>query len=376
MASAQKENTYTNTDAESYRLYKNADWAALIDYGKAAIENGQDFILLRLRIAYAYFMRNNFSGALAQYSKVLEKDSYNETAHYYSWLCHNYLNQSTLAGTHAKFISAVSMSSKKTSGISITSVGIEYSAKIPDHLSRDYAQYARFDIANRWSANVHMDQSVALFNQKLAEPLLNNVNNNFNISIEQKEYYNKLTINLQKRWQLKLAGHYFYTPFNNFTYDNYGIMAGVRFYGNYFDVQADVVYGRVTDTTQQQYNVQVSTYPLGNLNLYTITTGIYRQRNGTNAANLKQVLGGKLFKNVWLEGNVTLGRFSNLFENDALYAYNAIDPNTFKAGGTVYVVVAKKLTLQAGYTFEQRALYKRTILFNQHSITGGVSCKF
>jgi hypothetical protein len=56
--------------------------------------------------------------------------------------------------------------------------------------------------------------------------------------------------------------------------------------------------------------------------------------------------------------------------------YNAIDKNLFKAGATAYIAITPKVTLQLGYTFEQREIYKSINSFNQHSITGGISCKF
>jgi hypothetical protein len=88
------------------------------------------------------------------------------------------------------------------------------------------------------------------------------------------------------------------------------------------------------------------------------------------------VLGAKITNFLWLEGNATFGTFSNFFENDALYVYNAIDKNLFKAGVTAYISISPKITAQIGYTFEQREIFQSTKPFNQHSITGGISCKF
>lgn len=71
-----------------------------------------------------------------------------------------------------------------------------------------------------------------------------------------------------------------------------------------------------------------------------------------------------------------MGTFSNLLENDALYVYNAIDPNKFKGGVTSYITLTPNIIAQLGYTFEQRQLYNQSINYNQHSITGGISWKF
>jgi len=65
-----------------------------------------------------------------------------------------------------------------------------------------------------------------------------------------------------------------------------------------------------------------------------------------------------------------------IVENDALYVYHAIDPNTMKAGVTSYILFGGKTTLQIGYTYEKRRLFNTTNEFQQHSITGGLSWKF
>ncbi|MFZ4058808.1 MAG: hypothetical protein ACOYKE_11765 [Ferruginibacter sp.] len=372
---AQSTASYESVDAYSYQLYEKAEWKPLLEFGKEAIGDGQDFVLLRLRMGYASFMLGNYSAAIKQYEAVLKKDSYNTTAHYYIWLCRVYLNQGELAGSSIKNLDKTIVEQNKLKGFAISEVGIESSYKIPDITVRENGMYNRLDIKNRWGNNVYMEQGFALFNQTLDEPLLSAVTNNNNIAVNQKEYYNKLTVNLNKRLQFKLAYHYLYTPFNNYIYNNHLGMAGIRYYGNYFDIQADAVVGMVTDTLQQQINLQLSVYPTGNKNFYSITTGMFRNRNSVTGLNLKQVLGVKVLKGIWLEGNATLGMFSNLAENDALYIYNAIDRNKMKAGATVYVA-GKRLTFQAGYTFEQRELYKQPLTFNQHSITGGLSWKF
>jgi hypothetical protein len=89
-----------------------------------------------------------------------------------------------------------------------------------------------------------------------------------------------------------------------------------------------------------------------------------------SAFNFKQVLGVQLSRAIWLEGNITAGRFHNLAENDALYVYHAIDPNTAKAGVITYIML-KQIQLQLGYTHEKRALYGTNNSFTQQSITGG-----
>lgn len=366
--------SFTRVDSLSYSLYEKAEWKNLLKFGKEAIANQQDFLLLRLRLGYAAFMLNNFSEAIRHYEAVLKEDSYNSTAHYYIYWSRINLNQPELAMAEIKFLSPDVLPVGKYKPVAVSGAEAEVSFKNTDRASRGKPLYARLALGNRFSHSFHMQQSLATYQQTLNEPLFTAVSNSNKIKISQVEYYNRVMINLNRRMQFKMAYHYLYTPFNNFTYHNHLLMAGVKYHGSYFDVQADAMFGRLTDTSAKQYNFQLGFYPFGNLNLYSFSTAVIGQRNGS-AFNFRQVLGAKLFQNAWIEGNITLGRFQNLAENDALYIYNSVDPNKSKAGVTGYYMFGNTIA-QLGYTYEQRELFGTTNTYNQHSITGGLSWKF
>lgn len=372
---AQTTLTYDEVNTKSYALYEKGSWKELLVYGKEAVEASQDFTLLRLRMGYAAFMLNNFSEAINQYEHVLKNDSYNSSAHYYLYLAKTNLNKSELAGTHIKYLSKEIIEQERIKSFALTSIGVEVSYKQTDALTRDNPIYTRLHLGNRLSNNVYLTQSVATYNQTLNEQLLVGVTNKNNISINQFEYYNKLTINLNTKWQLKAGYHFVYTPFNNLVFNNNLFLGGIKYNSNFFDVQADAIVGNVNDSSFNQYNLQLGYYPLGNLNVYGFSTFMLKP-NTANSFNFKQVIGFKLIKNIWLEANATLGKFTNLAENDMLYLYNAIDANNFKGGVVTHFLIGKKTNINLGYTFEQRQFYKRTTTFNQHSITGGLSWKF
>ena len=375
---AQQKITVEEADIKSYALYEKADWKNLLQFGKAYITSKQpDFVLLRLRLGYAAFMLHNFSQALQQYQAAIQQDATNETAHYYSWLCRKYLNQFELATVHEKYFTDVLKTKEKLTNIfAFTQVGVEASYKATELLQRGDGLYTRLDVKTKLLRNIHMYHAAALYNQTISETKLTAVNNNNSIAINQKEYYNKTIVNLHAQWQLIVAYHYLYTPFNNYVYNNHIGLLGFKYNHYYYSLQADAIVGRLTDTAMQQYNATLTVFPLGNLNLYSISTAAYSSRNKTSAINFKQVIGAKILPFLWLEGNITLGEFKNFFENDALYVYNAIDKNNIKAGATTYITLSPTIILQLGYTFENRTTFNTTNTFNQHSITGGLSCKF
>jgi hypothetical protein len=372
---AQQNFSFAVVDSQSYALYQKADWKTLLTYGKLAIANKQDFLLLRLRTGYAAFMIENYSEAIKHYEAVLREDKYNNTAHYFIYWSRINLGQPELAMAEAKFIAKDAIDEKKLKPSAITGVEAEFSFKRTSTLFRSNPFYARIGLANRFNPSLHMQQSVATYQQQINEPLLTSVADKEKININQFEYYNRFLLNLDRHWQIKAAYHYLYTPFNNYTYNNHLLLLGVKYNSNYFDLQADAVIGKLTDTATKQFNLQLGLYPAGNLNFYSFSTAMLRLQ-GSTAFNFRQVIGVKLVKDVWLEGNITLGEFRNLVENDALYVYHAIDPNTMKAGITSYILLGSKTTLQLGYTYEKRRLFNTTNEFHQHSITGGLSWKF
>ncbi len=374
--SAQDSSAYEKALNQSYALYEKGEWKELIAYGKAYLRDHPDFILLRLRMGYAAFMTGNYSEALQNYDAVLRMDSYQESAHYYSWLCRRYLNQEAQSDAHLKYLSASTLQAEKIKSFAVTRAGTELSFKSTAQPGRGNGMYTRFDLHTRVSKGFRMQHSFALFNQTLAEPKLTAVTGNLNIPVNQKEYYNKTEINLSRHWQAIAAYHYLYTPFNNFIYHNQVLLMGLRYNGYSLALQADAAFGQMTDTSQQQVNLRVEWMPRGNMDLYCFSTLSIRSRNGQSGVNLKQVLGARLLSRLWLEANATLGSFSNLLENDALYVYNAIDPNRLKAGATAYITLGSRCTAQLGYTFENRSLFRTNQTFQQHSITGGITCQF
>lgn len=376
---AQETISYEAVNIASYALYEKGSWNELLDYGRTAISNGQDFSILRLRMGYAAFMTSDFSQAIVQYEQVLKSDSYNSTAHYYLWLCRTYLNQRELANLHIPFLSDEVMAKEKKKGFALTGIGLESSFKTTDIITRGNTYFQYLGIQNRLGSKLTIDIAGTYFNQSISSlptgaptgaPLKTS-------SITQTEFYNKYNFNIHPHWQLKAAYHYANTVFDINTYQNHAAFAALKYHGNYFDIQLEGVYSNMFDTSISQASLQVGYYPMGNMNLYGISTATIRNRPSESGFNFKQVLGAKVYKGVWLEANATFGKFKDLFENDAKYLYNAPDQNQFKGGLVSYIGLSPKCTLELGYTLEQRAIVSNTNqLFTQHSITGGLTWKF
>jgi hypothetical protein len=273
-----------------------------------------------------------------------------------------------------KYLSKEVIDANKLKPFAITGAGVESSYKISGNSLRGNALYGRADVVHRLGWKLSMQHSVAFYNQTISEPSFTAVRNNNNININQKEYYNRLTFAINNNLVLIGAYHYLHTPFNNYSYNNHVGLFGIKYLDGYFDLQANAITSRLTDSIGNQFEFKVGLHPLGNLNLYSYSTGIYSKRK-TSQYNFKQVVGFKVLPKTWIEFNATFGKFRNLLENDALYVFNSIDMNNYKAGGTLYYTLGQRLLVSAMYTYEERQLFKRSQTFNQYSITGGLLWK-
>jgi hypothetical protein len=252
--------------------------------------------------------------------------------------------------------------------------GSEVSYKIAATPYRGNPLYAHITATHRLGDRIHMQHAVATYLQQISEPLLTSVTDNNAIRISQAEYYNRTIVNIDRHLQFTGAYHYQHSVFNNFTYRNHLAMLGIRRSGSHATLQADAMFGRLTDASFLQFNITATYHPFGNYNFYGITTASMRTATYTGF-NARQVLGVRTAKDLWLEGHATFGPFRNYAESDGLYIYNAIDPTLFKGGATAYLQLSAHIMAQLGYTYEKRESYGGNYTYHQHSITGGLSWK-
>jgi hypothetical protein len=321
-----------------------------------------------MRVGYAAYMLGNFSQSLIQYKKVYDEDPDNNIALYYVYLNNLYLNNTMAAKYYAQKLPHEIKITDRLKGTKLSGLQLEFSNKMPHDTARRTAQYSRMGINLDLGYRFQLQQSIAFYTL-----LVNTTNGNNKLvyqRLQQPEYYGKLTYAATSQISLLGAYHFISDRFPDTTLNTHILLGGIKYNSPYVSVQANASFGNFK-TKYSQYDGILSVYPLGNLNLYSIS----RLSFGTQT-NFTQVLGTKLSNGFWLEGNMTLGRSSYLFDNDALYVKNDPDPLQFRCGGTAYKMLSKKLLLTLNYTFEQKQRFLTTNYYYQHSINGGLSWKF
>ena len=356
---------YQKTDSISTALYNSAEWQNLIDFGDNAILNGDDFPELRLKLAYAFFVRGNYGAALIHYDRVLNDDPYNQTGLYYAYLCNVYLNQPYSAGFLASRLENKTVEAIKVKSFKLITAGIESGLKFTNVFERGNSSYSRAFIDMRLAYKLSLTQSFDYFNQPI-----------HNDNIEQPGYYAKINYSPFRKFSFIGAYHYMRSNLRSSIYQSNTYLLGINYSAGYNNLQGDVILSHLGNEQTKQYNVKFLRYISGNLNFYSSTRLTLMDVVEEKEMVFQQLFGIKPIPNLWFEGVVTLGNQYNYAETDALYIYNGFDKTKFKLGGNCYFLLKQRLLLGLNYTFERKSdnIFKFNYL--QHSINGGITWSF
>lgn len=356
---------YQKVDSISTVLYNSAEWQKLIEFGDNAILNGDDFPELRLKLAYAFFVRGNYSAALMHYDSILKADPYNQISLYYAYLCNIYLNQPYDAGFLASRLENKNIEGVKIKPFRLIAAGIESSLKFTNIYERGNSSYSRAFIDMRLAYKLSLTQSFDYFNQPI-----------HNDNIEQPGYYAKLNYAPFRKVSFIGAYHYMRSSLRSSVYQSNVYLLGINYSTGYNSLQGDVILSHLGNEQTRQYNVKFLRYISGNLDFYSSTRLTLMDVVEQKEMVFQQLFGFKPVRNLWFEGVVTLGNQYNYAEADALYIYNGFDKTKFKVGGNCYFLLKQRLLLGLNYTFERKSdnIFKFNYL--QHSINGGITWSF
>ena len=357
--------SYQKTDSISLSLYNNAAWKELISFGEEAINNGNDFPLLRLRVGYAFFVSSNYCQALLQYDKVLQTDEHNQIAIYHAYLCNVYLNRLEDAGYLASYLRDKYVEGTLIKSFHPLAVGLETGLKFTNIYERGNSSFSRAFLNMRLNYKLSLSASFSYYNQPIR-----------NDNIEQPGYYAKLNYVPFRKINIIGAFHYMRSNLRAVIYANNVGLLGFRFADNQSDLQADFILSQIGDEKTRQYNLKFTRYLTGNLNLYSTSRISIVDVLADHNPVFQQLIGVKPIRNLWFEGFVTLGNQYNYAEGDAVYIYNGFDKTKFKAAGNCYFLLKQHLLLGLNYTFERKSDNIFRFNYLQHSINGGITWNF
>ncbi|MDF2157715.1 hypothetical protein [Algoriphagus sp. CAU 1675] len=423
----------TEVDRVTYELYQQKNWDDLVTEGNKALNYGIDYYYLRVRLGIAYYEKQNFHLAAKHLEKALEMNSsevYVEEYLYYSYLLAGRQDEALLVASgfspdlkrktatdKQTFIEGLDLSYNYTS-ITKPEIIDNFTADVP--LDRDGAQfipnqqhYFLVGLQHRFSPRIsfyhgysNLQISHLTYTQVSSETF---TDNDFKSDLNQ--YYAALRVLIAKGLSLSGGLHFVNSSYQATTSTTSGsgnspIIRSVTsrvsnndFVGfislekrfEYITLGAGYYRGSIADFIQNQTDFKLFTYPLGNLNLYTLTTASYQNQdfkdgNVTNRVLLDQQVGLKTTDWLWLEGYATFGEMDNFFLKDGLVIYNRMDVVKQRLGGRLILLPNPKWKITLDYTYlSNQSQFIQTPFtgedynikkYQLHSLTATTSWKF
>lgn len=363
---AQTKLNFSKADSLSYQYYLKGDWKKLIDLSKVLADQNIESKLIRQRVGYAYFVSGDYFSALNQYEKAYEFDQSDDLSKemiYYSNLYSGSVNTRFSSGN-------LSQESMSKLGIvkynPIESVDAEFNLKTNQTVTRSDQMYTRYGIKTDLGYRVSVYQAYSYYKQTIS-----------NVVTQQPEYQILLKYTMSPVWHLKTAYHRLFTNVGNVNYpQNLGFLA-MYSQLNRFNFEVNTSFLTSSLSTMNQFGFHAGAVLPGKSGIYLNSAVIGMYENAAFRTIFAETAGLKCAKNLWAEGNVTIGNLKNYSSNDALYVYNSVDPSHFKTGFSLIYFLGKHLTISGNFTFDQQENSSVTTnkYYYQYSYSGGLKWK-
>ena len=371
----QKDFTFYNN--ETYKLYTEAKWNALIPLAKESIKQGHDFYFMRMRLGIAYYEKKNYTLALRQFKKALEFDEGSSDAISYSYYCLHYL------GREKEAIKYFNVLDKKSQFFN--SIYLEPGIKISNNKAS--VRNSKYFFVGM---NHDIGKNIALFHgyQRLGADFATTITNGggfgpgggsstmeYIYTVIQNEYYAKLNFLLAKGFFISPAYHIqgvsttgFSGSNNVFSIQLVKWLGNIKLYGGYYTSE-------INAKRQQQLEGGLVYYPMGNTNFYLQAQATNHEENAENNMIWMGKAGVKLFSKTWLNLSYTKGDMLNYSESNGYLLYNQLDLIKYKWGGSINQYLGKHL-LYLGYIHESKEEYTTQIPFAHNVLTLGLNLTF
>jgi hypothetical protein len=373
-ANGQKSIDFQYVDTLTYKYYSSGDWNQVISLGMEAINNDIDYKFLRQRLGFAFYSKGDFINARKHLERALLFDSFDTftlTYLYYAYL-------SSGLSENARLISAKMPSDlKKSLSVKpfhlVESVDFEYNFKYAASGLRSNPRYFHVGIHSQIGSRLGLYQMVSGYNQTLMFQQMGYLRN---ARDNQSEYYGLVKLTLTPHLTVKSAYHYL-----NTSYNATGSSSHLGFFeltANFnrvkFGMNSSLLKGKQLSVVQTGLDAGI--FFSGKMNVYFNSALSFTSMKNTGRFIYDQKAGFKVSKNIWVEGNLTLGDMTNYRDHEAMYIYNLVDATTLRTGATLFLYTGKHISLWANYSYERKEYYENSIYhYNQFSYLGGIKWK-
>lgn len=395
----------------TYDNYLKADWDGLIVNAKEAINNGFETIAIRKRLAYAYFMKEDFLTSTIQYQLLYNNNPMDVDAKL--MLYHNYLN--TANYQRARYYAALFSDEEKEyylipKNTFISSIDLgggyqtsdnyllnannniisnkEYGQQI---LNRDlsFAQVGLSIYVNRFmhitlgcdAIQTNREEKIQAKTYSLLDTRTDTTHIIDN-KISQQQFYIQTSFVLPRMYSLKIFGNFIFNQYTTITpsYDttifmvdtnvavqtnyifssatnsnvNYVLGASIEKEIRKFKLGLAASYSNLSSKTQLQGNANIYWYPKGNTNLvFGAQLTVLSQSSDVHyIPSIESTF--RATKKLWISAHVLYGDLTNTTEMNGQLVNNITDKTIYRAGSTVFYTMNKNLILHLTYRYSLR----------------------
>lgn len=355
---AQNRLTTSMVDSLSYAQYINGDWDNLITLSNRAIKQGIDYYYLRMRVGYAYYMKQNYRKAIVQYHKALQENPIDTYALSQLLYAYQFSGRKYDAYTLSSKIDSLQSPELYNDFVpGIRSIGLFYTYNNGNN--GDIADQIRNNIptnengiqklTNNFSVNtfylshnigrrlqVNHSLSYLKKNEHSFVVLNNNLYESANQVLNQWNYNLQMQINLAKGIIITPVYHYLRLkiPVKASGIDDYkdaSSLYGMLFNADICNINAGMSYlqGEMNSTDQKQYGVHLRYYPMGNLNLYYFFNGYFQQQHRAEMSTTnfihQHTLGFKISNYWWTELSYMAPNLTDFYDPISGGVWNSLE---------------------------------------------------
>ena len=381
-------------DRKTFQLYQEKNWKELIKEGKEALNQGLDFFYLRMRLGIAFYEQKNYLSAIPHFRKALTFNDEDKFAQEYYYFALLYSGQALEARKYAATLPTVTTLAwgyKPEQVFHSLSMQYTFSQNMDHSLLDNYTfngnssaegsqiilrDFHLFNVGLTHrigkSTSVYHQYSYLYKDQLLYERNATSGELFPSRELMQNQYYLRINTALGMGWDMAFYIHYLHvsdainTSSQGWQGGNFSGETSVRQHDYVAGFQLQKQWGLIKlafstsfsgirEANQWQQHGAFIFYPLGNLNVYTVS-GLYHHTDhlgepyATGYWVYQQTVGWKAWTNTWFELYGAWGQSRNFFSQNAMYVYNTPETvkNMFGANG-IFSLFNHALQVRLGY---------------------------
>ncbi|TDK43466.1 tetratricopeptide repeat protein [Algoriphagus formosus] len=427
---AQKKQSLTVVDSETYSLYLAKDWDGVIRVGTEALNQGIDFYYLRVRLGIAFFELENYQEAALHFEKAREvshEETYVEEYLYYAYLWFGRKAQARLVAQGFSNELKKRTHTEKLTGLQGLDLAYNYTGFLDEKVIEDFVgpidqgisgyQFVPrfhhygflgldFQVTPSWSiyqgiSFLKATQFYHYQEEGLSFQLPDNKSSSWQYVASASYYFGK-------GFHLSFGGQLLFISYDSPSVQSIGngpqteiqierlqefdwvAFGGISKNLHFLDIGSTLYLGEINGGKQLQSDLQVTLFPMGNLNFYTYSVLSFQNQKlgenpSTNRLIFNQEIGVKLTGFLWLEGYGTFGELENYMTKQGAVVFNRLDQIDQRWGGRLILLTRSNWKLTLDFTHFSNSSRFRSFSFSeeqnqqsyqQKSLTAILSWKF